>query len=267
MMKKSVPNFRPEWRLLPAPPIGNSAPVANDYIMDLLASNTVVSVTGVRRFTNDNDIELDDGTTITADAVVFCTGYRYDFSIMSPEADPSATSTPEWEASRHNNGLRYPRLYQGMLSPKFPESLAFVGAWRGHSFAAFSNADLSGQAIAQIWKGGYTLPSQQEIDKWCDEHYKQSLKQISVYSLVKVGHPPGDLERWLNDVTGNGINEKLGWGWEGWKFWWSEHKLYKILMDGIDTSYIYRLFDGRRQKWEGAREAIYKTNGKPLNKP
>ena len=71
-------------------------------------------------------------------------------------------------------------------------------------------------------------------------------------------------ERWLNQAVGNGVNEAFGWGWEGWKFWWKERELYKLLIDGINTPFVYRLFEGRegsRRRWEGAKDAIYRANG------
>jgi dimethylaniline monooxygenase (N-oxide forming) len=65
-------------------------------------------------------------------------------------------------------------------------------------------------------------------------------------------------------VAGTQVNEKLGWGWEGWKFWWGDRTLYKLIMDGIPTPFVYRLWEGReggRKTWEGARAEIYKVNG------
>ncbi|MCJ1354888.1 MAG: hypothetical protein MMC33_004878 [Icmadophila ericetorum] len=264
-MKKTTPNFHNEWGLLPVPPVTHSPPIMSDYMLDLLASNSVTSVPGIRRFVGENEIELRNGTTISGDAVIICTGYYFDFSLMSPDAGPTAFDQPEWATTPHSNGTRYSRLYRGLLSSKYPDSLAFIGAYRGHSFAAFANGDLISQAIAQLWKGAYSMPSKQETNTWCDSNYRYLLKQLALHRLPKVGDRPGKLEPWLNEVAGNGINEKLGWGWEGWKFWWNEQRLYRMLMDGIDTPYVYRLFDGRRKKWKGAREAVYQTNGKKIN--
>lgn len=70
---------------------------------------------------------------------------------------------------------------------------------------------------------------------------------------------------WLNQVAGNGVNEALGWGWKGWEFWWKERELWSFVMDGVNTPFTYRLFKGRRggrRKWDGAREAIWKANGR-----
>lgn len=101
IMKSSIPNFSAEWKLTPAPPITNSPPVMNDHLLGLLASNAVSVVGGIRRFNKDS-VELVDGRTIPVDAVIFCTGYHYNFSVMSPDTDPTRVSdAPEWNATPH----------------------------------------------------------------------------------------------------------------------------------------------------------------------
>lgn len=102
------------------------------------------------------------------------------------------------------------------------------------------------------------------MDRWCDKNYRYTLNELRRYRIAKPGSPPGDLEKWLNDVIGNEMNENLGWGVQGWKFWWNEYRLWKVIVDGVDTPYVYRLFDGRRKKWDGAKEAIYRQNGRAL---
>ena len=72
----------------------------------------------------------------------------------------------------------------------------------------------------------------------------------------------GEVGPWLNDACGNGINEMLGWSWGSWKFWWKERALYRLVVNGVNTGFLYRLFEGRRRRWEGAREAIYRANGR-----
>lgn len=72
----------------------------------------------------------------------------------------------------------------------------------------------------------------------------------------------GEVGHWLNEACGNGLNEMLGGGWEAWKFWWKERELYNLVVGGVNTGFLYRLFDGRRRTWVGASEAIYKANGR-----
>lgn len=270
-MRKAFPNINPAWKLLPAPPIGLSPPVMNDYLMDRLTSGAVTSIIGIKHITPSSEIVLTDGTSLSSiDAIVFCTGYTSDYSILSPEADPTAFPQPEWDASPNKSGLVYPRLYRGHFSTEHPLSLAFIGPYTGHSFASFTNADLSSLAIAQIWKGAFSLPPQAEMGAWCDANYAHQLARLKVSRIPKVGFiDVAEQERWLNTAAGNGINEMLGWSWEAWKFWFRNRKLMRLVMDGADTPFVYRLFDARetgegrrgkgRKRWDGAEDAILET--------
>jgi dimethylaniline monooxygenase (N-oxide forming) len=46
--------------------------------------------------------------------------------------------------------------------------------------------------------------------------------------------------------------------------WWQDRQVYSILVNGIWSPHIYRLFDpsrpNGRRKWDGAREAIIRVN-------
>ncbi|KAK6542787.1 hypothetical protein TWF694_006729 [Orbilia ellipsospora] len=254
-----------EWRLLPAPPIPNVTPMVNDYLIPLLQDGKIESVHGVKRLLSGNALELADGRVLDSiDAVIYCTGYEFDYSIFGREADPTAFPTPEWDKQEHSRSLPYPRLYQGIFSTKYPESLAFIGPYRGYSFSHMANCDLASAALSQIWKGNYMLPEKSEMERWCEAHYQKTLSEVSRWRIFGFTCDTGSLEKWLNDAAGNGINEKLGWGMEGWSFWWNERKMYRMIMDGVDTVFLQRLFDGRgekaRKKWDGARDAILRAN-------
>ena len=265
--------LRPEWKLLPAPPIRNVPPVVNDRILEYFASGMVEPVVGIRRFLPAasadqaaSPVELADGKVLDdIDVVILATGYESNFDFLGPAADPTAFKTPEWDQAPHSSGLAYPRLYQGLLSLAHPHTLAFVGPCRGHSVAAFSNLDLSGQAIARIWSGHFDLPPQREMEAWCEANYQAALADVRRWRIAKVGQNPWKLERWLNDASGNRVNECLGWGIAGWRFWWKDRELCNTVLHGVDTPYVYRLFEpapGGRKAWPGAREAILKANKK-----
>lgn len=263
-MKQMFPFLDPSWRLLPAPPDANANAVFNDHIIDALASGSVISLSGIKRFF-DSGIETEHDGDVKVDVVVFATGYHFDYSFLDPDANPTRYPTPGWDGSPYSNGLPYPRLYQTLFSTTYPTSLAFIGPCQGYTFAAFCHADLASQAIAQVWLGNFPLPNQRTIGKWCDDNYAYSLKQIRDWRVPKTGTENGALESWLIKAAGNGMEENLGWGWRGWKFWWRETELWRLIMGGINTPFVYRLFEGRargRKRWEGAREAITRANGR-----
>ena len=266
-VRKMWPPLKEEWHLLPAPPIEHSPGVINDDLIGHLTDQTIISVSGVDAFTSSGIIVNTE--QIEVDTVIFCTGTYFDYSFLDPEADPTRHPTPGWDTAPYQNGLAYPWLYQTLFSINFPESLAFIGPCSGFAFSAFLSADLAAQAIAQIWKGFHPLPSKPEMDKWCENNYARSVRSVHRWRVPEPSADPLQLERWLNDVVGNGMNESLGWGWVGWTFWWKEREMYRLIMDGVNTPFVYRLFEGKREggrkKWDGARDAIRWANGLARN--
>lgn len=262
-VRKMWPPLEEEWHLLPAPPIDHSPGIVNDDLIRHLTDRTIISVSGVDAFTSSGIIV--DNEEIEVDTVIFCTGTYFDYSFLDPEADPTRHPTPGWDTAPYQNGLPYPWLYQTLFSINHPESLAFIGPCSGFSFSAFLSADLAVQAIAQIWKGGYPLPPPNEMNQWCEENYARSVRSVHRWRVPEPSADSLQLERWFNEVVGNGMNESLGWGWAGWTFWWREREMYRLIMDGVNTPFVYRLFEGRgeggRKKWDGARDAIRWANG------
>ena len=262
--------LRPEWNLLPAPSIRNVAPIVNDSVLRCFANGSVEPVTGLRRLFPSKEgqttstVELIDGKILEdIDAIIYSTGYHSTYDILGPTADPTAFATPEWDNAPYSNGIAYPRLYQGLFSTTYPQTLVFVGPYRGHSIAAFNNLDLSAQAITRIWAGHFPLPPKREMEAWCDTNYRESLADVQRWRIPKVGTNPWKLEYWLNEAAGNRVNECLGWGLTGWRFWWKDRELCNLILGGLDTPFIYRLFEpapGGRKAWSGAREAILKAN-------
>lgn len=239
----------------------------NEDIINCLHTGDIINLSGIERFEPNRIVTTDQGKIDDIDVVIFAIGFSFDYSMLSDEANPTKFPAPEWEKSKHRSDLPFPRLYQTLFSTQFPDSLAFIGPCRGFSPVVFSNSDLASQAIAQVWKGTYPLPKAIEMERWCDENYDRALKQIKTWRIPLTGADPVEFERWLNKVVGNGVNEALGWGLEGWKFWWRERKLYGLIVDGVNTPFVYWLFAGRegsRRRFDGAREAIYKVNGRVL---
>ena len=267
-------SLRPEWRLLPAPSIRNILPIVNDTVLKRFADGSILPVTGLKRFLSStstlgqtaSSVELTDGTILNSiDTVIFSTGYNSSYSILGPTADPTVLPTPELDAAPYSHGEPFPRLYQGLLSTVHPQSLAFVGPYASHSIGAFLNLDLSGQAIGRIWAGYFPLPPQAEMDAWCDAVYRKMVADANRWRVPKPKTDSRELEQWLNEAAGNRVNEMLGWGVEGWKFWWRDREICKLALWGIDTPFVYRLFEpneGGRKAWSGAREAILKANKK-----
>ncbi len=209
----------------------------------------------MRRFVGDSKVELIDNTVLEVDTVILCTGYEPDFS-LTPDFSP-LESWEEKKASKNQTPLA--RLYQNIFPPEYADSLAYMN-YVALTDGAITVIDVAAMAIAQVWKGGFALPSEQEMNAEIDKHHEwvRSLgRDDSVYTgIVR----PGPWYAFLNRAAGTGVDENLGYGWEGWKFWMRERKLSGLMLKGVMTPFMYRVFEGRRKKWEGSKEAIFHAN-------
>ncbi|KAF5499797.1 Monooxygenase aurF [Colletotrichum fructicola] len=259
-------NIRPEWKLSPAPSLKKYLPLITDNLIDSLESGAVLSVEGVSGVVGPNKVELTDGKVIKVDTIIYCTGYMSDFSLLDPKYDPTRETTPDWAAARGSRGKPLPRLYQGVFSLSHPHSLAFQGAV-ALTMGQFQINDLSSMAVTQVWKGRSALPPQEEMEQAVDKHHAWIVEPAQEGSVLPQTVNPYQWADWANQTAGTGVNEYLGWGWKGWKFWFQEPRFCSVLMGGVYSPHIYRVFDGKRKRWGGARteiERLYKVaNEKP----
>lgn len=259
VMTQAFGALDPSWRLDPAPSVKVTNPVISDTLISHLRSGAVRSVAGIGRFTGHREIELNDGQKIQVDAVICCTGYKNDFSIIDPRFDPSTDPSPIWLEAAGSRGRPLPRLYQNVFSLKAPESLAFLGCvW--FVAGAFCLADLASMCIAQVWLGNSALPQLDEMIRWADAQERKISKMAQRGTVIPASVSPRQWLVWADATVGAGVEEHTGWGWTGWKFWWTERRLYGLIMDGVLTSAVWRLFRGKRKAWSGARDEIERAN-------
>ncbi|RMZ77703.1 hypothetical protein DV738_g4246, partial [Chaetothyriales sp. CBS 135597] len=268
--------MRPEWRLDPAPSVANVVPTISDTLVPALESGDIESVDSIKEILGGSSVQLADGKLVEVDTIIFCTGYHVDYSVVG-EFDPfldtrhtdlsdDATKQSEPPADSPSDPARLnppiPRLYQNLLSLAHPDSLAFLGTAASPA-AAFPLADLATMAIAQFWKPDpQQLPSRAEMNAWVRSHlaWAESIRARGPFNTRLVFGP--DWEAWTEKIAGTRVSEHLGYGPTGWAFWAKDRKFCNLLMDGLYSPHLYRLFDsgGRRKAWDGAREAIIKAN-------
>lgn len=93
---------------------------------------------------------------------------------------------------------------------------------------------MASMAIAEVWKGRYTLPGTEEMEREIDRFHgwvvgvSRGLGERAGRQTVPVGWM-----EWLNEVAGTGCNEKLGYGWEGWKFWVMNMRLCNLMTRAV----------------------------------
>lgn len=269
--KKAFPNLDPTWRLSPAPSLSNHQPVISDTLVSSLQEKKISSVHGIKRFLGEKVVELTDGAKLEVDAVIWTTGYESDFSIFrdyDPFAPPAASAAKikgkqEPESTDH----RLANLYQNIFPPNYASSLAFMN-YSALSDGIMTIMDVVAMAIAQVWKPSnpYALPSPTEMAQDIADHHAwvRSLTRNGTESVYTGIVRPRTYYHFLNEAGGNGLDDHLRFSVKGLKFWLKDRKLYQLMMWGVMTPYMYRVFEveGRegRKKWDGARDAILHAN-------
>lgn len=259
-MQDEAFDLRPEWGLANAPAMPRKIPIIGDEFYDLLVSGAVTLVAGVKRVL-ESHVELTDGNKLEVDAIVFAIGYNKSFSLLGPY-DPSRHMPQAWKDARGSMGRPLARLYQGIFSLDFPDSLAYSETV-GPTLSSSINADLASMALAQVWLGASKLPSASEMAKSADA---QNQMVISIAKEGEIFDPSivntTEWTIWADRAAGLGIQDRIGYGWKSWWLWLTDYRLYKTLLDGKFVPQVYRIFDeGKRKPWKGARESFFKANG------
>ncbi|KAH3958799.1 hypothetical protein HBH98_202490 [Parastagonospora nodorum] len=249
--------LKPEWGFEPA----QKVPMVSDTLVDHLHAGDIESVPVMKRIISPTTVELENGRQIDVDTIIWCTGYKSDFSIMHPDYDPSAPTNTAWTQAQGANNKSLFNLYLNVFSARKPDSLAFIGNVY-FALGGFHISDMAAMAIAQVFKGASKLPAQAEIEA--------DIKRQHVWLAGLAGYgyniSPGNVDGgpWMakmNELGGTGVDEYLGYGLKGWWFWLWNIWFCHLLMDGIWAPCIYRVFEGpKRKSWVGAKDAIEKMN-------
>jgi dimethylaniline monooxygenase (N-oxide forming) len=116
-------------------------------------------------------------------------------------------------------------------------------------------------AISNTWRGKMQLPTRAEMERHIDKHQEWVASRWKMDPAIDTSMVrQWEFQGWLHRAAGTGM-ENLGWGWQGWKFWWKDRKLYNLMNNGVETAHMYRFFEtGKRRTWDGARDAIVHIN-------
>jgi dimethylaniline monooxygenase (N-oxide forming) len=243
----------PSWNLKPSPSLTTTLPCVNERLIPCLAAGSIRSVKGLRRFLGPRSVELEDGTILEdLDSVVLATGY-----LNESQQHPwmKMAKPPNYD------GPAIPRLFLQVFPPEYADSMAVLTSF-GVTDNFWVSSELCSMAIAQLWSDKSQFPSRQRMESSIDRQKRMnvilwqrdpSTKQGVVYAREFYG--------FMHTAAGTGVLETLGWGLSGWKFWWKEREMARLLGWGIATPFAYRLIEtGKRKAWSGAWEAMKKTN-------
>jgi dimethylaniline monooxygenase (N-oxide forming) len=251
---KSSWELDPAWGLSPPPSAMTVVPCQCEDLVPLLAQNKIASVRGIKRFVGPRSIELLNGTVLDdVDAVIMATGYDADLTV-TPWLRHVIPKTPY-------AGRGQPELYLQMIPPQYADSFFCLNVFNTLD-TIWVLGELASMAIAQIWSGRESFPSQEVM--------RQSiLKQVEYNAYLWRVDPsiekgivkPVEWWKFVHEKAGTGMVGALGWGWEGWRFWWKERELSQLMGWGIISPFNNRLLEtGKRKTWAKAREELKKAN-------
>lgn len=269
-----------EWRLTPCPSMAHEHPAVQEDFIPVLCSGGVEPVRGFKGFIGANQVLLADDSVLEVDAVVFCTGYSHDWSIMPQLEMDGACGLPLTTAEHGGYGAkrpRLPRLYQMIFPPRYASSVALL-SWMAPQESVWSVCELASMAVAQIWAAetsrellsrnplphGYRkpsfLPSLDEYHAWWRKEWN---KEPSVRPGYLQAH---QFYRFLHAMAGTAMYDNVDhvFTGRGWKLWRQDAELYKWIARGPMTSHCWRLFETNprqipgcgRRAWRNAKLAV-----------
>ena len=110
---------------------------------------------------SDGSVEINNECKKAADAVIFCTGYKYSFPFLAPECKIEVKDN------------RVTSLYKHVFSTAFP-SLSFVGLCL--RICPFPQFGLQAKWVASVLTGRKVLPSREEMIEDEETDYQERLK-------------------------------------------------------------------------------------------
>jgi len=139
---------RPEKYGLPKPDhhFGSAHPTVSGRILDRIGHGTVTPKPNIARLEGDR-VVFTDGSSVHADVVVYCTGYKITF----PFFDETFIAAPD----------NHIELFLRVFHPDHRD-LAFIGLLQPLG-AIMPLAEAQGQWVAEYLGGRYALPSRQEM--------------------------------------------------------------------------------------------------------
>ena len=247
-----------------APSISVAPPLIASEIYPHFESGFCEGVPEVRRIVRSREVELESGRLLDdVDAIIYCTGYH---STIPVAIEPQELDPYPYPGSP-------PQLYRNIFplhsDPAIRNSLAFLGQG-GVAWPGFAQHEIQNQCVSQIWLGNSSLPPLSEMQRWHRDYLSWRESMIKHYSpgstFYTVFMPMTDHLTWMDTCAGLGIRHHFGWlsRWvnrKAWQLWWNDRKLYDIILTGLTSPAIFRLFDdGKRKAWRGAREQIFIDN-------
>ncbi|KAI8476836.1 MAG: FAD/NAD(P)-binding domain-containing protein [Monoraphidium minutum] len=167
----------------------------------------------ISRLRPDGGAEFESGAPVAAvDAVVYATGYRYEFPFLEGAAAADADADAGAAGGRllSTAGQRVCPLYRHMFAPHLAPTLAFIGLpWKVVPFPMF---ELQSRLVARLMSGAAALPSAQEMAADAEAFYARlAAEGVPQRWTHMMGDQQWAYNEWLADVAGPGAPRLPPW--------------------------------------------------------
>ncbi|KAJ3496335.1 hypothetical protein NLG97_g2733 [Lecanicillium saksenae] len=180
--------------------------LVSDEIPCLFKDEEIQDEHGIREVTGPHSVTFTDGRQAhDIDAIIFCTGYLYDDSLIQGIGSPTDPNlAPDgykrYREARFSSQYEcFPRLYHGILSESYPESLAVLGHYITLQ-PTFTTYDLATMAIASLWSGSYPIPSRKVMKREIGRRYSFVVRILEKGPMPTLGFRLDSKEsyEWMN---------------------------------------------------------------------
>jgi dimethylaniline monooxygenase (N-oxide forming) len=161
--------------------IGEAHPTISGRILDRLTHGAITPKPNIASLA-EKTVTFTDGTTVEADVVVYCTGYKVTFPFFDPEL-----------VSARDNELP---LFMRVFHPSHPQ-LMFIGLLQPLG-AIMPLAEAQGKWVARYLLGEYALPPRSEMDRIIAE---DTAKMKARYVKSKRHTMQVDFDDYLRDLA------------------------------------------------------------------
>lgn len=271
--RQAFPDISPAWGLDPAPSAAIRTPLMADALWPLLKNGFAEPVPEISRITGPDSVLLADGRTLEQiETIIFCTGYEFSLPEgLIPQDEDSNGYNPYPEDRKGKEPVLYHNIFPIHKDESIRTSLAFLG--HGYIlFPGFIQFELSAEAVSQVWLQRPALPPLPDMRAWYQEHLRRRQALQERYSPLEnstfypILMDLSEQLTWLDETAGSGLYLNLSWGWfnwRAWRLWWKDRKLYHVLLNGLFTPAIWRLFPTGRRKnlpWDECVSMIMSEN-------
>uniref|UniRef100_A0A0N5CH67 Flavin-containing monooxygenase n=1 Tax=Strongyloides papillosus TaxID=174720 RepID=A0A0N5CH67_STREA len=226
------------YGLQPEHSVLSAHPTVNDELANRLANGTVVIKKNIKSFTERNVIFEDESIVEDVDAVIFSTGYSFNFNLIE-----DGRLIPV----ENNNVNLYKYMYPPSLAYK--NTLAIIGLIQPYG-SIMPISELQARIFFEALTGKVKLPTEKEM------------MQDVIFKKKEMAARYVESQRHTIQVDGPAFMDELadiiGCKPKPFKYLFSDFPLFKALIFGPNVAYAYRL-EGNHQ-FKGARKALLEVD-------